>query len=156
MSFQPHDICLRPCRRSDREACLALFDANCPAFFAPNEREDYVLFLDESPESYQVATAAGRVIGAYGVFRRGERVAINWILLAPDAQGMGLGALFMERAVEEARALGGKVLNIAASHLSAPFFQRFGALERGRVTNGWGPGMHRVDMALMIETSKRL
>ena len=30
---------------ADREACLALFDENCPAFFAPNEREDYEAFL---------------------------------------------------------------------------------------------------------------
>ena len=39
----------RPYSSADREACLANFDANCPAFFAPDERaEAYegIVFLD--------------------------------------------------------------------------------------------------------------
>ena len=43
-----------PYADGDREACLALFDANCPTFFAPNERADYAAFLDQCPPDYQV------------------------------------------------------------------------------------------------------
>ncbi len=43
MSLQPT---FRPYQTADREACLGLFDANCPEFFAPNERADYVAFLE--------------------------------------------------------------------------------------------------------------
>ncbi|WP_242112849.1 hypothetical protein [Luteimonas aquatica] len=43
---------------------------------------------------------------------------------------------------------GRPTLHISASHKSAPFFARFGALETARVPDGWGPGMHRVEMRL--------
>ena len=33
---------------TDKSVCLKLFDANCPEFFAPNERVDYAEFLDAS------------------------------------------------------------------------------------------------------------
>ena len=36
---------------TDKSVCLKLFDANCPEFFAPNERVDYAEFLDASPFS---------------------------------------------------------------------------------------------------------
>ena len=38
-------------RPPDESACLALFDENCPAFFAPNERDDYLVFLREDAQT---------------------------------------------------------------------------------------------------------
>ena len=42
----------------------------------------------------------------------------------------------------------GRPVSIAASHKSAPFFARFGARIVETTPDGWGPGMHRVDMEL--------
>jgi len=39
-------ITFRTYRDADREACTSIFDANCPAFFAPNERQEYEEFLE--------------------------------------------------------------------------------------------------------------
>lgn len=133
---------------TDRTACLALFDANCPAFFAPNERDDYVAWLDGT-RAYTVATLDGGVVGAYGV-TPGDDVALNWIMISPHHQGRGLGGAIMARVVDEARVLGADVVHIAASQHSAPFFARYGAIERSTTTDGWGPGMHRVDMTLAV------
>jgi hypothetical protein len=47
--------------------------------------------------------------------------------------------------------LGCVAIDIAASHLSAPFFTRFGAKEVRCTKDGWGAGMHRVDMLLPLE-----
>ena len=55
----------RPYQAADRDACLALFDANCPAFFAPNERGDYAAFLADGGD-YHVALSGGRIVGAEG------------------------------------------------------------------------------------------
>jgi hypothetical protein len=54
----------------------------------------------------------------------------------------------MNRIVAELRRSTGVTLRISASHKSAPFFAKFGARERDRIPNGWGPGMHRVEMEL--------
>jgi GNAT superfamily N-acetyltransferase len=140
----------RPYRESDRETCLQLFDANCPAFFAPNERSDYERFLGAAIDRYQLCLIDGRVVGAYGIYPDGtDSLALRWIVLSPQVQRKGLGTAMMNRIVAELRQVEGARLRISASHKSAPFFARFGARERKRIPDGWGPGMHRVEMELV-------
>ena len=136
---------------TDKEACLELFDANCPEFFSPNERTDYENFLEANPDSYELCFGDGPVVGAFGLIGDGAHDrSLNWILLNPSSQGLGIGATIMERVVLDALESGVRVVNIAASHKSAPFFAKFGANEVTVTDNGWGPGMHRVDMELRL------
>ncbi len=140
-----------------RETALALFDANCPAFFAQNERADFASFLDKIGATYQVALRDGRAVAAFAVAPATPgRARLNWIMVAPDAHGAGLGRAMMMEAALKARTLKAEWLDIAASHLSASFFARFGAVERSFAHNGWGPGMHRVDMEWSLPTSASL
>ena len=135
---------------TDIPACLALFEANCPEYFAPNERADYRAFLDAAPDGYEVCELDGAIAGAYGVHAiDDDNAALHWILLAPAAQGRGLGAAIMSRAVRALDARGHRTLHISASHKSAPFFARFGAVEDARIEDGWGAGMHRVEMRIV-------
>jgi len=134
----------------ERDACLALFDGNSPGFFAANEREDYAAFLAAAGGTYRVCLIDGRVIGAYGLEPSpAGAMSLRWILLSPDAQGRGVGTAVMARVLAELRAAGVTHLHIAASHKSATFFARFGATEVSTTPDGWGPGMHRVDMVLI-------
>lgn len=134
----------------DAEACLALFDANCPRFFAPGERADYAAYLDRV-SAYRMCLTDGVVSGAFGVAPGlSGRAHLNWILIDPASQGMGIGRAMMRVAIDEARALGAGILDIAASQHSAPFFARFGARELAHMPDGWGPGMHRIDMELTM------
>ena len=137
-----------PYRAERRAACLALFDANCPAFFAPNERRDYEAFLDRAGEAYTLAALGDRLAGAFGLMPADVpgRAHLNWILLHPERQGAGLGRTIMAEARRQAQALSADQVDIAASQHSAPFFARFGAEEVGSKPDGWGPGMHRIDM----------
>jgi GNAT superfamily N-acetyltransferase len=144
----PH---FRPFASGDRAACLRLFDANCPRFFAPNEREGYEAFMTAADGDYQVCLLDGQVVGAYAVLAEGPTgLALRWIVIAPEVQGHGLGSAIMERVFGAVRATGaGARLSIGASHLSAPFFARFGARAVATTPHGWGPNMHRVDMELV-------
>ncbi|MFK8041131.1 GNAT family N-acetyltransferase [Congregibacter sp.] len=141
----------RSFRTDDLQSCLALFDANCPEFFAPNERADYEGFLSKNPATYIVATRNEKLVAAYGVSSNGQRSSLNWILLARECQGLGLGSTIMKRVVAQAIELKTPVLCIAASHISAPFFARFSAVAGKTTWDGWGPGMHRVDMELPLK-----
>ncbi|GEA58824.1 GNAT family N-acetyltransferase [Vibrio comitans] len=143
------DIRFRYYQSNDREDCLKVFDANCPEFFAPNERSDYADFLDSSPEDYEVCMLGSDVIGAFGLSGNDPLYkSINWIMISPKAQGLGIGAKFMERAINLANEHRLSHIKIAASHLSAPFFAKYGALSISEVKDGWGPDMHRIDMEL--------
>lgn len=139
--FAPYDATLRA-------TCLALFDANCPAYFAPNERADYAAFLDDVGPDYLVMTDDARAVAAFGLMPGGDpqRGHLNWIMIHPDRQGAGIGRVVMGVVRTRAIAAGVGIVEIAASHLSAPFFARFGAQEIRHTQDGWGPGMHRIDM----------
>ena len=141
-----------PFTGDQRAACLSLFDANCPDFFAPNERTDYETFLSGIPDGYRVSVWDGRVIAAFGVMRGAAdgRCRLNWIMVARDLQGGGVGRIIMAEVLRQAEASGAQWVDIAASHKSAAFFARFGARELGQVPDGWGPGMHRIDMELPV------
>jgi GNAT superfamily N-acetyltransferase len=144
LSFQPYSI-------ADKPECLRIFDANCPRYFAPGERADYLVFLNGEPGGYELCLFAGEVAGAFGVFPQSPgSYSLNWILIDPAFQGRGIGVGIMQRACERARSGGATMLAIAASHLSAPFFEKFGAVAVGRTEHGWGQNMHRVDMELPL------
>jgi len=135
---------------ADLQSCLALFDENCPEFFSPNERADYAAFLASCIQHYIVCLSGDRIVGAYGLYpRTSGGSALHWILLSPSSQGSGLGTLIMSRAMEALRSSDRFPLYISASHKSAPFFARSGAIETSRIADGWGPGMHRVEMQIV-------
>jgi N-acetylglutamate synthase-like GNAT family acetyltransferase len=134
---------------TDRAKCLRLFDENCPEFFAPNEREDYSDFLAHDSKDYVVVSSEEKILAAYGLHPlAGNAAALHWILLSRSLQGQGLGSLIMSRVLSQMRDSDRSPLYISASHKSAPFFSRFGAIEISREPDGWGPGMHRVEMRI--------
>ena len=42
---------------------------------------------------------------------------------------------------------------LSTSQHSADFFEQFGAYETSRIENGWGVGMHRIDMEIDLPAS---
>lgn len=143
------NVTFRPYNKSDKQACIDIFDANCPEYFAPDERQDYDEFLESAPQGYEICEGDGRVMGAFGLFDYGENEkTLNWILLDPNTQGIGVGSKIMERVMLQARTLGTMTVRIAASHKSAPFFAKFGATTVSTTRDGWGPDMDRIDMLL--------
>ena len=136
---------------ADRDRMLAIFDANTPAFFAVGERVDFDRYLDENALRYEVCEQDGRVVAGFAVAPGTMgRAHLNWILVDPTAQGGGIGNAMMDAARQRAVDQGAAMLDIAASQHSAPFFLRHGACALGRIDNGWGPGMHRIDMELPL------
>lgn len=89
--------------------------------------------------------------GAFGLIGdAGSRRRLNWIMLNPQFQGRGGGRAIMDRVAALAASKKVQVVEIAASQKSAPFFARFGAVTLRIIENGWGAGMHRVDMELPL------
>ena len=150
------ELSMRPFRPDDADACLTLFDANCPACFAANERVDFQKFLEHDPQGFLVVEFGAAIAGCFGITTSADpsKARLNWIMIDPAVQGQGLGSKMMSRAHSQALGLRAKFLDIAASQYSAPFFARFGATESLRTRDGWGPGMDRVDMQLELAPGK--
>ena len=136
----------------NQAACLSLFDLNSPEFFAPNERDDYKNFLNSVPRDYELCEKDGKLVGAFGLSSMSSDVgALEWILLNPAVQGSGLGTTIMNRVMEWAMQRGFSQLKIATSHKAYKFFEKKGAVAVSELENGWGPGMHRIDMEVAID-----
>lgn len=135
-----------------RDSCLNLFDENCPDFFAENERADYAEFLAKKPKNYKVGLSKGIVSAAFGLEFELDagKARITWIMVSNSFKGRGVGVEMMKWARALAYDREASVIDIAASHLSAPFFEKFGAIVTKETHNGWGPEMHRIDMELHL------
>jgi N-acetylglutamate synthase-like GNAT family acetyltransferase len=141
------DIAFKPYTVEDRESCIRIFDANCPKFFSRNEREDYEHFLDSQPELYSVVLLENLVVGAFGIAYEGQFACrLDWILIEPQMQRQGIGSVIMRKVIARAQALEVHTLKIPTSHVATGFFTKFSAVKVSETINGWGPGMHRIDM----------
>lgn len=145
-------ITFRNYSASDYDGCCALFEQNCPEFFAENERDEYQAFLASLPQAYEMVFLGGSLVAAFGFESDANsgRGRVFWIMVSPSAQGTGVGSRMMNRVIERARSERVVKIDIAASHMSAPFFTKFGASEVKVTRDGWGAGMHRVDMELSV------
>ncbi|HEU5046302.1 MAG TPA: GNAT family N-acetyltransferase [Rickettsiales bacterium] len=143
----------RPFQPFDNEACLALFDQNCPDYFAPNERREFAQYLYVQGHEYRVYEHRGKIGAAFGlhVYSDGHSARINWIMAARNSHKAGIGTVMMHTAIANAkRHPHVKLIHISASQHSASFFTRFGAAQKTIIENGWGPGMHRIEMEIVL------
>ena len=58
---------------SNYEECLELFEANCPAYFAVEEREDYREFLKSMNDQYFLGYVNGSLICCFHLLEEEER-----------------------------------------------------------------------------------
>lgn len=136
---------------ADTAACLTIFDTLCPAYFASNERDEFAEYLSEQGDEYQIFRIEdGATLAGYGLHHSetDRTLRLNWIMVSPEAQGQQLGDTMMKDALAVLHASSMERLLISASQHSAPFFSRYGAIEQTRIPNGWGLGMHRVEMVI--------
>lgn len=136
-----------------KTAYLNLFDENNPEFFAEDERADYTAFLEQNPSGYKVGLIDEEVACAFGLDVQENRARITWIKVSQSVKGRGIGNKMMVNAIEESKSSGVQVIDIAASHLYAPFFAKYGAVVVQETEDGWGPDMHRVDMEIRLLSS---
>ncbi|MDX2410354.1 MAG: GNAT family N-acetyltransferase [Woeseiaceae bacterium] len=144
-------IAFRPYRKGDFNACIDIFDANCPEYLAPSERQDYEKFLEDPPKGYEVCEIDGQVIGVFGLIGDSKiEKRLNWILVDAKTQGMGVGARIMERVIHLGRQSKTKTVGLATSQKVAPFFEKYGATTTSITRDGHGLGIDRVDMVLPL------
>lgn len=156
MSIVPRIRCYGP---GDRDACLALFDANAPAFFAPSERAAFEKYLANPLGRYAVVEdASRRILGGGGVIiaREGKTAHLVWGMIAPDLQRRGLGRLLaLERLRWIAAVPGVERVIMDTTQKTAPFYMRLGFAVTNKTPDGYGAGLDRVDMELGLDANAR-
>ena len=142
---------LHPYSPVDREACLAIFDSNCPEFMHPDERSEFEDWLSNLDGTYLVLEVDGEIVGCGGfaVEAEEQRLTLTWGLVHGDHHGRHLGALLLlERLIRGLDAGGATHSQLGTAPLTEAFFARVGFESIARTPDGWAPGLDRVDMRL--------
>ena len=136
---------------SNYEECLELFEANCPAYFAVEEREDYREFLKSINDQYFLGYVNGSLICCFGITHHSKGLSsLSWIMVHPSQHKKGYGHQMMSHFFDNIQDQSlGKVL-IATSQHATKFFEKYGAEQLEFTEDGWGKGMHKIDMEIVF------
>lgn len=132
---------IRKFTEADREACLAIFESNSPAWFHPSELSGLVARLD-APGDYFVAEHDGRAIGAGGF--DGSRIV--WLMVDASFHGNGVGRFLMMYLLRELARGGFATVELGTTPAVVPFYEKFGFRTTQTFPDGWAPGFDRVEM----------
>jgi ribosomal protein S18 acetylase RimI-like enzyme len=85
-------------KEDDYALLLKLFILNSPAYFAPEELDDYKKYLKNEREDYYVVKVVDVIVGCGGInYDTEEKTAvISWDILDPSFQGQGIGSALLQ------------------------------------------------------------
>lgn len=147
---------VRAFRPDGLRACLAIFDGNVPAFFAPAERAEFhehLAGVNPQDQPYLVLTEGARVPACGGLTVDAPRAqaSLAWGMVDRALQGRGLGRRLTEERLALARRVPGLArLVLATSQHTQGFYAGFGFAAEGITPDGFGLGLDRWDMALSL------
>ena len=132
-------IKIRPAIESDRDAIWTIFhdviaSADTYAFDPQMPRQDALAYWFRSGTHTYVAESGGRVVGTY-ILRAnqlgpGSHVANAAFMVAPNAQGQGIGRAMGEHCLNEARRLGFRAMQfnfvVSTNESAIRLWQRLG------------------------------
>lgn len=93
---------IRTYHPDDKETLIALFDLNCPQYFATEERADFIRYLDAEIEDYFVVESDGQLVACGGINIQKEKNTglLSWDIIHPDYQKRGIGKSLVEFRVQ--------------------------------------------------------
>ena len=141
----------------DKAACLAIFDGNAAKFFADHERAEFATFLDEDADLYFVMEHDTGVIacGGFFVIPNTPVAILTWGMVAREQHAWGIGRLLLltrlQRLCEDPSVA---VVKLQTSQHTCGFFEKVGFKTEKITENGYGAGLDRYDMTLVLDPAR--
>lgn len=146
---------IRKYNQEDKEILISLLRLNTPAFFAPEEEEDYVQYLENELEDYFVFVLNNEVVGAGGInygFENGKAVRISWDMVHPQRHGNGIGSKLTKHRIskikEDPKV---KTIIVRTTQLVYKFYEKMGFVLDKREANFWAKGIDLYQMKIEIK-----
>lgn len=147
---------IRPYNPVDNYQLLALLQLNTPAYFSPEEREDFITYLQQEIDHYYVVEEENK-IWACGGFNRTEdglTAKISWDIVHPEKQGKGVGSLLTRFRIRKIKEIPGiRSISVRTSQLVYPFYEKFGFELKEVVQDYWAKGfdLYRMEREINLE-----
>lgn len=141
---------IRSYKETDKRSVIKLIRGNTPEFFAPEEEEDLLFYLDNYAQNYFVVEIDNQVVGSggYNIAEDGITAKISWDIIDSEAQGKGIGRyLTVYRIKDILKNKDIKILSVRTSQLAYKFYEKFGLTLREISADYWAKGLdlYRLD-----------
>lgn len=107
-NMNDNTVTIREYMPENKEAVMDLIRLNTPAYFAPEEEEDFSRYLDNERELYYVLLWDGKIVGCGGINLADHQTTgrISWDIFHPQYQGRSLGTRLMQYRIEKLESIG--------------------------------------------------
>lgn len=142
-------LIIREYANPDKENVMDLLRLNSPKYFAPEEEQDLLYYLENEIEFYYVLELDKKIVGSRGInFKEDPTVGyISWDILHPEFQGQGLGTMMLDYRIEKLKKNKnvGKII-VRTTQLVYKFYEKAGFKLVEEVTDYWAKGFHLYEM----------
>ena len=145
------DFVIRNYCKEDKLSVLHLIQLNTPTYFAKQEEQDLVHYLENELEEYFVIEKEGEIIGSGGInFKsiRNDRIGvISWDLIHPKHQDLGIGGQLLEYRLKQLKVkYNCKNIIVRTSQHVYKFYEKFGFEIDEIKENYWSKGFDLYSM----------
>ena len=122
-------VTIREYMPENKEAVMDLIRLNTPAYFAPEEEEDFSRYLDNERELYYVLLWDGKIVGCGGINLADHQTTgrISWDIFHPQYQGRSLGTRLMQYRIEKLESIGTvRKITVRTSQMAYRFYEKQG------------------------------
>lgn len=114
---------------TDQSTLIKLLRQNTPKYFAPDEEEDFITYLDSEVEDYFVIEYDNHVIGAGGINYKSNGTVglISWDIISSQFQGMGVGSVLLSHRLDilQSKSKINQIIVRTTQHVY-PFYEKHG------------------------------
>ena len=148
----------------DTEACLRIFDGNCPPYFATEERTAFEHWLacqgkmlknaykNTSLETYRVIeNEGGELLGCGGYYLNLDQTEARfaWGMIRRELHQSGIGTYLAMQRIEEIKANYPLAeITLATSQHTVPFYVQLGFEVLDIIPSGFAPKLDKYEMKL--------
>lgn len=135
-----------------KDQCIKIFESNMPKFFAAEELQLFIAFLDNDIEgNYYVVEKSGIVVACGGVFldERTDEGGLSWGMVHSDLHKQGIGKLLTEYRIELLKEkYPNKAHKVDTSQHTAAFYVKRGFKTIEIIPDGFAKGLDKYVMKL--------
>lgn len=135
---------IRNYKDTDKPSVITLLRRNTPEFFAPEEEDDLLFYLDNYAQNYFVVEIDNQIVGSggYNIAEDGITAKISWDIIDSEAQGKGIGrSLTVYRIKDILKNKDIEILSVRTSQLAYKFYEKFGLKLREVSADYWAKGL---------------
>jgi len=140
-------------------SCLSLFESNTPHYFAPQEKDKFLSFLNRIGMSYFVVMSKAEVVVACGGYNLSENNTVAWLrwdMVRSSHHQQGLGTyLTLRRMALICNEKQVTTIHVGTSQHTYQFYEKMGFDIYKITKNGIALGIDEYRLLLKIDEYKR-